>query len=447
MVAGHLRIINGYYYMVLSYKDKDGNRKEPPFATGLPAKGNKKRAEKLLNDLKKIFIIPDSDEELKAFRSEYKAKLKNYKQISTDTAKSSEKALKTQTDAENGVTSDIKQVHTTTRDKIANMLFSDYMLYWLETTKSAISIGTYASYESAISKRIAPYFERKSIIVKDLLACDIQDFYTYCMSGDVERKIKAVKANTVLHYHANIRKALEYAKKMRAVNINEADLITRPKKLQFMGSYYNKDELAILFDSFKDTKLEFAVIMASFYGLRRSEIVGLKKSAIDWQRKMITIRHTVTEITLKGKRMVVTEDKTKSKKSYRSLPLIPQVEILLKRMYAQQSINQQLCGKSYNKDNIDYIYVNQIGNIIRPNYITTNFKKILQKTNLKVIRFHDLRHSCATLLLDEGIGMKDIQEWLGHEDITTTSNTYSHYDYKRKIKAADAISNVLPAQI
>ena len=141
---------------------------------------------------------------------------------------------------------------------------------------------------------------------------------------------------------------------------------------------------------------------------------------------------------------MVAEDKTKSKKSYRSLPLIPQVENLLKRMYAQQSINQQLCGNSYDKEYLDYIYVNEIGNLMRPNYITTEFHKLLKKTDLKMIRFHDLRHSCATLLLSQGIGMKDIQEWLGHEDITTTSNTYSHYEYKQKIKAADAISNVLP---
>lgn len=321
------------------------------------------------------------------------------------------------------------------------------MLYWLESTKSAISIASYASYESAITARIAPYFKRKEIKVKDLLACDIQEFYTYCMNGDSERHINKVKANTVIHYHANIRKALEYARKMRAVEINEADLITRPKKEQFIGSYYNEDELAELFENFKDTKLEFAVIMASFYGLRRSEIVGLKKSAIDWQRKTITIRHTVTEITLKGKRVMVAEDKTKSKKSYRSLPLIPQVENLLKRMYAQQSINQQLCGNSYDKEYLDYIYVNEIGNLMRPNYITTEFHKLLKKTDLKMIRFHDLRHSCATLLLSQGIGMKDIQEWLGHEDITTTSNTYSHYEYKQKIKAADAISNVLPLMV
>lgn len=444
MVAGRLREIGGYYYLVLSYRDKNGKRREPSFSTELPVKGNKKKANKLLNELRKNFIIPDNEEELKAIKSNYRVLLKKGDEISDSTSKSPEKASKKVSTSKK---KNAEEVYTTTRDKIANMLFCDYMLYWLESTKSAISIASYASYESAITTRIAPYFKRKEIKVKDLLACDIQEFYTYCMNGDSERHINKVKANTVIHYHANIRKALEYARKMRAVEINEADLITRPKKEQFIGSYYNEDELAELFENFKDTKLEFAVIMASFYGLRRSEIVGLKKSAIDWQRKTITIRHTVTEITLKGKRVMVAEDKTKSKKSYRSLPLIPQVENLLKRMYAQQSINQQLCGNSYDKEYLDYIYVNEIGNLMRPNYITTEFHKLLKKTDLKMIRFHDLRHSCATLLLSQGIGMKDIQEWLGHEDITTTSNTYSHYEYKQKIKAADAISNVLPLMV
>lgn len=436
MVSGHVREIKGQYHIVLSYTDGNGKRKSPSFSTNLSVKGNKKRAEKLLQLLQENFVIPKDDEELKIYKKFIKHQLKfgfEDANISRDEP--------IQSVEERFPIPARKKVKT--RNSKADMLFGDYMSYWLESHKHNVSLSTYASYESQISTRIKPYFNEHHIRLGDLTSEDIQEFYNRCMDGTLGHDIEIISSNTVIHYHANIRLALEYARKKRWVSVNEADLVTRPKKKQYIGSFYNEDELEKMFEIFKGTKLEFAVMMAAYYGLRRSEIVGLQWKNIDFERKVITIAHTVTEFTLKGKRVESANDKTKSKKSYRSLPLIPKMEQLLIKMQNEQNRNRKLCRDSYISKYKAYIYVNEIGERIRPNYITTNFQSKLVKNGMRKIRFHDLRHSCATLLLSQDVSLKDIQEWLGHEDVTTTEKIYAHYNYKKKEKTAGIIAEIL----
>lgn len=307
MVSGHVREIKGQYHIVLSYTDGNGKRKSPSFSTNLPVKGNKKRAEKLLQLLQENFVIPKDDEELKIYKKFIKHQLKfgfEDANISRDEP--------IQSVEERFPIPARKKVKT--RNSKADMLFGDYMSYWLESHKHNVSLSTYASYESQISTRIKPYFNEQHIRLGELTSEDIQEFYNRCMDGTLGHDIEIISSNTVIHYHANIRLALEYARKKRWVPTNEADLVTRPKKKQYIGSFYNEEELEKMFEIFKGTKLEFAVMMAAYYGLRRSEIVGLQWKNIDFERKVITIAHTVIEFTLKGKRVESANDKTKSKK-------------------------------------------------------------------------------------------------------------------------------------
>ena len=314
-----------------------------------------------------------------------------------------------------------------------DVLFADFMEQWLEIVKSTVSVPTYSSYVNAVKSIIAPYFRKRKILLRDLQAHDIQMFY--------KEQLQRVKPASVIHYRANIHKALKYAVKNDMIPTNPADKVERPKQDKFYGSFYDKEELNKLFEAVAGTKLELPVLLGAFYGLRRSEIIGLKWSAVDFEQNTITINHTVTSCNLDGKCVIVAKDTTKTKSSRRTLPLVPYFHEKLLAVKAQQEKNQKLCGRSYNKEFLEYICVDEIGDRFKPNYITTQFPKLLERNGFRKIRFHDLRHSCASLLLASGVPMKNIQEWLGHSDFSTTANIYAHLDYSSKLTSASAMES------
>ncbi len=378
MVAGHLQEKRGVYYAVLNYFDTLGRRKTKWISTGLTIKGNKKRAEEILLDLRRDFKPPQGP---KAPEGE--------------------------------------------------MLFSEYLESWLEIIKGSVAVSTYASYAAMATRIIAPYFKEKGVVLKDITAKNIQDFYLH--------ELKKVSASTVVHYHALIHKALKYAMKIDLIDVNPADKVERPKRERFVGSFYDAEEMNELFKAAKGTKLELPILFGAFYGLRRSEAIGLKWDAVDFEQNTLVIKHTVTSCNLDGKLTIVESDTTKTKSSMRTLPLVPFVRERLLTLKEEQKENRRLCGRSYSKEYSGYICVNEIGDLIKPNYVTEFFPKLLEANGLRRIRFHDLRHSCASLLLANGVPMKQIQEWLGHSDFSTTANIYAHLDYSSKLNSADAL--------
>lgn len=384
MVAGHLQEKNGFFYIVLNYKDSDGKRKTKWEATGLPVKKNKKKADALLQERRRTFVPPTSPSEVR---------LDN------------------------------------------EILFADFMLKWLEIAKSSIQITTYASYQGMIQGVIEPYFRKEGIRLADLKAVDLQEFYT--------KQLERVTANSVIHYHANIHKALKYAVKIDLIPTNPADKVERPKKNAFRGDFYSAEEINALLAIVRGTKLEIPVLLGAFYGLRRSEVLGLKWDAIDFEANTLEIRHILTQAYLDGKKVLVQADRAKNKSSLRTLPLIPEIRDRLLEIKGQQEVYKKLCGRCYNKEYLGYLCVDEVGNILRPNYISESFPKLLKANGMRPIRFHDLRHSCASLLLANGVPMKQIQEWLGHSDFSTTANIYAHLDYSSKLSSAQAMANSL----
>ena len=375
MVAGHLREKKGYFYAVLNYTDAHGNRKTKWIATGLVVKGNKKRAEAFLQEQRRSFQ---------------------------------------------------EEVPIT-----GGILFADFMEQWLTVIKSSVAVTTFASYSNMVKKVIVPYFRERQITLQELSAKHIQDFYL--------KELERVSASSVIHYHANIHKALKYAVKIDLIPTNPADKVERPKKNAFKGSYYSAEEIHALTEVAEGTKLEIPVLLASFYGLRRSEVLGLKWDAIDFEANTLEVKHIVTQASIDGKKVLVQADRAKTKSSLRTLPLVPHIRDRLLMLKGQQDTYRRLCGKSYNREYLGYLCVDEIGNIIRPNYVSEQFPKLLEKNGLRPIRFHDLRHSCASLLLANGVPMKQIQEWLGHSDFSTTANIYVHLDYASKLSSAQAM--------
>ena len=380
MIAGHLQEKKGLYYMVLSYKDKSGKRISKWLPTGLPVKGNKKRAEDMLMAARAEFVAGEAA-------------------IDHD------------------------------------MPFSSYLVQWMEIARSTLKPNTAAGYASMIQNPIAPYFQQRGITLGGLQAVDIQMFYT--------SQLKRVSANTVIHYHAIIHRALKYAVKTDLIDVNPADKVERPRKDRFTASFYDGNEVNRLFQAARGTPLELPVMLAAFYGLRRSEVVGLKWDAIDFENKTIAIRHTVTACAEKGRRIEVAADTTKTASSRRTLPLVPAFQTKLAALKEQQEQNRILCGRSYCTDYLGYVLVDAMGNRLKLSYINTAFPVLLKRNGLRPIRFHDLRHSCTSLLLKNGVPMKQIQEWLGHSDFSTTANIYAHLDAGSKLTSAQAMEKGL----
>ena len=178
--------------------------------------------------------------------------------------------------------------------------------------------------------------------------------------------------------------------------------------------------------------------------MRRSEAVGLRWSAIDFESRRFIINHIVTQTMVDSQTKLICKDRPKTKSSCRMLPIIPQFEEFLLALRKKQKLNRKICGKCYCQDYLDYVYVNDMGELIKPGYLTQAFPTFLKKHGLRPIRFHDLRHSNASMLHANGVAMKEIQQWLGHSDIGTTPNIYTHLDHDSNISSALAISSHFP---
>lgn len=311
----------------------------------------------------------------------------------------------------------------------------EYRFQLQEIAKGRLAHATYGAYQGLLKSTIVPYFRKKKLTLRELEARHLQMFYS--------EMLRRVTPNTVIHYHAVIHSALKYAVKTDMLIQNVADKVDRPRKNSFQPVFLSADEMQKMFEALRGTKLELPVLVAAFYGLRRSEALGLKWDAIDFERDTITIKHIVTNAKIDGKCEIVCADRAKTKSSLRSLPLVSNIREKLLALREQQKENRRVCGNCYSKKYDGYVFVDAMGNIFNPRSVTANFSKLLEQNGLRHIRFHDLRHSCASLLLANDVPLKQIQEWLGHSDIGTTANIYSHLDYKSKITSANVMDNIL----
>lgn len=266
----------------------------------------------------------------------------------------------------------------------------------------------------------------------------IQQFYNDMYNS-------GISGNTVKHYHANIHKALKYAVKMDLIPSNPSEKTELPKMNKYVASFYNEKELEMLFKAFKDDRMELVVYIAAYYGLRRSEVCGLKWDAIDFDKKTITIRRKIISdfSTGTGKETLICEDELKTEASKRTLPLIPKIEKMLKERKFLETHYSNLLKDGFDRTFDGFVCRDNFGKLITPNFISDHFNIVIKRNNLRYLRFHDLRHSCASLLVANGVPMKAIQEWLGHSTFNVTANYYSHLDYNSKISSAETIAKLL----
>ena len=394
---------NGKHYVVFDYKDVNNKRKRKWVGTDLPEKCAKK------------ILSAKVDEIVSKFSEDFMSgKVANISKAVSANADGS-------TDS-------------------SEYEFTEYLKHWLENAKPTSAFTTYDSYRHSIG-RISEYFDREfpHLLLSEVTPLQLQKFYNDLY--DLGRK-----GSTIRQYHVNIHRALKYAVKMDIIPANPDDKTDLPKAEKHESSFYNKEELDKLFEVFKGDRLELVVHIAAYYGLRKCEIIGLKWDAIDFEHKTLTVRRKVVCVFTDGKKEIRVENKLKTKSSVRTFPLIPHIErMLLERKRQEEMFSEQL-GSEFDREYDGFVCRDNLGKLLEPNFVTGHFCYMVQHNNLKPLRFHDLRHSCASLLVASGVPMKAVQEWLGHCTFNVTANYYSHLEYSSRIESADKIARLLSGE-
>lgn len=331
-----------------------------------------------------------------------------------------------------------------------DMEFIDFMNMRLEevNVKRKYEYDTYAGYKSNINIHMKEFFgsskqldedtennrkkskkeEQHIYLVEEITSEIIDKFFTY-LSLECNLKNTSIK-----HYRNQISVAFELLDK-KNIMPKPTKGIEELKEETFMPETYNMQELNKLLKIIKNDVIEIPVLLATYYGLRRSEAVGLKWSAIDFENDCLYINHTVVQVSGCANKLVegklVAKDRTKSIHSNRKLPLYKEVKDALLEKKRQIELNRQLLKNGYNENYLEYVCVKDDGDIIKPNHVTHRFLKIIRRNKLKEIRFHDLRHTIATELNANGVDLKAIGEFLGHGNLATTKR-YAHPDERIK---------------
>lgn len=316
----------------------------------------------------------------------------------------------------------------------------DYLVSYLKRVEPELQKNTIVSYRSMTNGKIRRYFQRRpQLTVGNLKPQDIQDFYQSLFAD-------GVVANTVIHYHALLRRAFQQAFKEERIDANPFDRVGRPKKNKFHGENYTQEELLTLLHLARGDVIYPAILLAGAMGLRRSEALGVRWSRIDWEKRTVLLDTKIVEYRDNGKKKVEPVEEMKNKSSRRTLPLPDPVVEMLQVQKEHREVYRKMFQGSYNAQYLDYVCVNQLGELLRPSYVTDHFRELLEKYGLRHIRFHDLRHTFASLLINQDVPLINVSNFLGHSDLSTTANIYAHLDKASKQASAAVISDILQGE-
>ena len=266
-----------------------------------------------------------------------------------------------------------------------DMLFSDAVRRWLEDVRHRVDEVTYQGYEVQARAHILPYFDDLQIRLCDVDGETLQTYINVKAKfgrSDGHGGLSAVS----LRQHKNVlNQTLKLAQRDGLIQTNPADLVVMPHAAQFTGTFYTEAQMRDLLTAVKNERLYPIIYVTALYGLRRSEVLGLKWDSINFAMQTLTIRHTVARVT-----KVVEKNKTKNASSFRSFPLTDDAVRLFKILLQQEQYYRNHFGKDY-IDN-DYVFTWEDGHPYSPDYVSHTFHKLLKKYDLPHIRFHDLRH-------------------------------------------------------
>lgn len=305
------------------------------------------------------------------------------------------------------------------------ILFCDFLVLWNNETKYKKSASTYDGYFGMITNHIYPYFKNKGLRLKEIKPMHLEFYQRYLLENTI------LSINSIRKHHEVIRACLNFAFKNDFINKNPYNYFSLPRKTEYEMKYYTQQQLVKLMNVACGTPLESFIFLAVWFGLRKSEVLGLRWCNVDFNSRVLHICETRTRVKeySTGHWIEVQNTRLKTSKSKRDLPL-------------SDEQYKYLCSL-YNSSCSEYVVSNAEGKPLHYDYILPTFKKLLISNNLPIIRVHDLRHSNATLLLNNGFSMKEVQEWLGHSTYKLTADTYTHVSAENKRNISNSVGSIL----
>jgi integrase len=295
-----------------------------------------------------------------------------------------------------------------------NMTASEYLDRFLDDVqRGSVRESTYSRDKYLVTNHVKPTLGR--VKLKNLSAMHLQRLYR-------EKQDAGLSASTVQKIHHVLHKTLSQAVKWDLIPRNPADAVEAPRPVPEEMHPLSAEETRKLLEAAKGDKLEALYVLAVTTGMRRGELLGLKWSDVDLENSRLSIRRTLTR-TDNGKGVALGD--TKTKKSRRTIPLTPHAVDALRSHLERQLGEIEATGDLYEDQGL--VFTTEVGTLINPsNLRQRSFAPLLKRAGLPHVRFHDLRHTCATLLLSRNVHPKYVQELLGHASVAITLDTYSH---------------------
>lgn len=341
----------------------------------------------------------------------------------------------TKKEAQQAMTEKINEVNQGTYIEPSKETFGDYVEKWFATRKKNLRPSSFNTYKYLIQKHIIPQLGK--IPLADLNTFHIETFYDRLQSG--ERNSKPLAASTIRKIHQVINPALQKAAtKYKLIQENPAKEVELPKLEEKEMDYYTEEEARYLLNNTrKNTRVHILFMLALSTGMRRGEILGLKWDDIDWKNKTLYVRR---QLTTSNEFVDV-----KTKAARRSISLDDHTLEELKAHKSKQNEERLENGPAYqNKENL--IICTEIGSRYHPDNVKRTWNRLFNRKDMeeiRKIRFHDLRHTHATLLLKQGVHVKIVSERLGHSSVRTTLDKYSHVIPGLQEAAAQQFGNAL----
>ena len=309
------------------------------------------------------------------------------------------------------------------------MTVGDYLKRWLrDYAEPNTAPKTVQRYEEVVRLHLAPALG--ALPLTKLRPLHIQEAYGKILA-------KGLSARTVLHCHRVLREALQQAVRWQLVTRNAADAVVPPRPQRHETRALGPDQVAAILTAASSTRHGTLIELAVMTGLRKGELLGLRWDDLDLDAGTLYVRQTCQWLPRRG----FTFRAPKTAGSRRSVAIAADTVRVLRRHRAKQAEERLALGAAYNDQNL--VFTTPLGTPIDPSNLRRAWELVVEQAGIGHVRFHDLRHAHATLLLREGVHPKVVSERLGHSGVGITLDTYSHVLPNLQADAAERLERVL----